>query len=147
MRAVTGVLRRLFGRKYRLTCLERRALDAIGSKLSASLLGIWDRQIDAIHLCQRLTGGIGVCFYMREPEGGEGATSFRFQRNDEFIVATVAIALPELDSSITADVWMVSGRLFSIEYKGSINYFDEAMGMDPEPQVVLTVAMSTVGLI
>jgi hypothetical protein len=39
------------------------------------------------------------------------------------------------DMDMKSRVWCVFGRLFSIEYTGSMSYFEEVLGMDPEPEV------------
>jgi len=40
----------------------------------------------------------------------------------------------------------VSGRLFSIEYKGSVRYLDEALGMDPAREIHVTASLTDVAL-
>jgi hypothetical protein len=36
----------------------------------------------------------------------------------------------------------VKGFLFSIEYEGSVSYFDEAAGMDPQPTFKLSCELT-----
>ena len=114
--------------------------------MSKPALTIWEQQVQSIYLIQRLPDGEEVNFYMRDPVSGTGKALPRFQRSDEFAVAEVVVSMPALESSIAANVWCVSGRLFSIEYKGSIRYFDEALGMDPEQVVNITVGTKVAGL-
>lgn len=146
MRAVIATLSKLFRRRPRLTSLERRILDSVGAEMSKPALTIWEQQVQSIYLIQRLPDGVEVNFYMRDPVSSTGRALPRFQRGDEFVVAEVVVSMPALESSIAANVWCVSGRLFSIEYKGSIKYFDEALGMDPESVVDIAVGMKAVGL-
>lgn len=141
MRALTGMAARFFKRRLHLTSLERTILDAVERKLPVQASTIWQGQVKAIYLVQRLPDGIEVDFYMRDPLRGSGNALPRFQNQEEFVVATVQISLPSLGSSVSASVWCVSGRLFSIEYKGSIKYFEEAIGMDPAPDLRITVAV------
>jgi uncharacterized membrane protein YphA (DoxX/SURF4 family) len=45
--------------------------------------------------------------------------------------------MPPVGRVLTASVWCVKGFLFSIEYDGSVSYFEEAAGMDPEPEFIV----------
>jgi hypothetical protein len=121
--------------------LEQRILESVSSTLPLAALTIWEQQIQAIYLVQRLPDGVEVNFYMRDPLDRTRRALPRFPDRNEFVIATVVISLPTLGTSIDANVWCVSGRLFSIEYKGSIKYFDEAIGMDPIPDVEVAVTL------
>jgi len=57
------------------------------------------------------------------------------------LIANVWVELAN-PGKLTAKLWCVKGFLFSIEYEGSIKYFDEAAGMDPKPAFKLSCELT-----
>ena len=146
MRALMQSFAAFFNRRARLTRIERRIIDIVGSHLDSAALIIWKQQVQAIYKVQRLPDGVEVDFYMREGRGHPPTPLPRFRHRDEFVVATVAIDVAGAGAPLNASVWCVSGRLFSIEYKGSVRYLDEALGMDPAPALHVTASVTDVAL-
>ena len=146
MRAPMRSFTATYCRRARLTHLERKVIDAVGSQLAATALTIWNQQVQAIYKVQRLPYGVEVDFYMREELGKPPTPLPRFRHREEFMVATVAIDVTGAGPPLHASVWCVSGRLFSIEYKGSVRYLDEALGMDPAREIHVIASLTDVAL-
>ena len=146
MRALMRSFAAAFSRKGRLTYIERSIIGTVGSRLDSTALTIWNQQVQAIYKVQRLPDGVEVDFYMREGRGQPPTPLPRFRHRDEFVVATVAIEVTGEGPPLHASVWCVSGRLFSIEYKGSVRYLDEALGMDPAREIHVTASLTDVAL-
>jgi hypothetical protein len=134
---------KLFGSGSQLSELERLVLNCVSDRLDASTAALWNRQVQLINKIQRLPEGVEVNFYRMK----NGRPSFDDKlafpnRTDELLVAKVQLGLPSLRARLTASVWCVKGFLFSIEYESSINYFEEAIGMDPRPELTITCELA-----
>lgn len=125
---------RLFGAGSRLSSLEKTVLDCVKGHLDARMEELWDRQVQAINKVQRLPEGIEVNFYRMKNGRASFDENLAFpNKTTELLAATVQVELPGV-RKLTAKVWCVKGFVFSIEYDGSVSYFEEAAGMDPQPQ-------------
>jgi hypothetical protein len=51
-------------------------------------------------------------------------------KTEELQLAKLEIKLANVRQKLVGRVWCVKGFLFSIEYEGSVNYFEEAAGLD-----------------
>jgi hypothetical protein len=71
----------------------------------------------------------------------EGQLAFA-NNSEELLVAKVRIGLPNVTERLRANVWCVKGFLFSIEYEGSVKYFEEAAAMDPVPKVQVSCELT-----
>lgn len=126
-------LSKLFGRGAHVSELERLVLSCVRERLPSSLAELWDRQVQAINKVQRLPEGVEVNFYRMK--GGRPSFDEELSfpnKTTELLIAKVRVELPDM-GKLTAKVWCVKGFLFCIEYEGSVSYFEEAAGMDPEP--------------
>lgn len=136
-------LSHLLGAGSQLSDMERLVLKSVKDRLDASVGAQWDEQVRAINKVQRLPEGVEVNFYRMK----NGRPSFEEKlaftnKTEELLVASVQIGLPNVRERLTAHVWCVKGFLFSIEYKGGVNYFDEAAGMDPRPEFLITCELT-----
>lgn len=126
---------KLFGNKTTLSHLEKLILDAIKPCLEADLFSLWDQQIAAINKLQRLPDGQEVDFYRMQ--GGkvsfDPVIAFP-NKTKELLVAKVTLILIDMKQSLIAEVWAVNGYIFSIEYSAGSKYFEEVLGMDPQPR-------------
>ena len=134
---------KLFGASSRLCDLESLVLDCVRKHLDAGIAALWSKQVQAINKVQRLPEGVEVNFYRMK----NGRPSFDEElafpnKTKELRVARVQIGLPNVQSRLTASVWCVKGFLFSIEYDGSVNYFEEAASMDPRPELTITCELT-----
>lgn len=50
------------------------------------------------------------------------------------MLANAWIELPDLGQRLDASIFVVNGRLFSVNCRGGANYFEELLGMDPQPR-------------
>lgn len=121
-----------------LSDLEKLVLQSVRDKLSSDIAMLWDKQIQAINKIQRLPEGVEVNFYRMK----NGRPSFDVElafpnKTEELLIARVQVGLPNTTSKLTASIWCVKGFLFSIEYDGSVSYFEEAAGMDPKPEFTI----------
>jgi hypothetical protein len=131
-------IRKLFGAGARLSELEETVLGCVREELDASAAELWDKQISAINKIQRLPEGAEVNFYRMN--GGRPTFDEKLSfpnKATELLIAKVRLELPKM-GKLTAKVWCVKGFLFSIEYEGSVSYFEEAAGMDPKPTFILS---------
>ena len=138
MPTLKSLVTKLFGADSRLSDLEKIVLDSVRNLLDGRILALWDSQINAINKVQRLPEGVEVNFYRIN----DGRPSFDDRlafpnKVTELLLAKVTIKLTGL-GRLTATVWCVKGFLFSIEYDGSVSYFEEAAGMRPRPPFDVT---------
>lgn len=126
---------KLLGAGSRLSDLEKSVLDAVRSRLDPQLVPTWDRQVQAINKVQRLPEGCEVNFYRMAKGRPTFDDAMAFQnKTTELHLADVKVSWGKASSELVAHVWCVRGFLFSIEYAGSVAYFEEAAGMDPPPE-------------
>lgn len=127
-----SLVAKLFGAGSRLSDLEKLVLDAVRSRLTPDLAQVWDRQVQAINKVQRLPEGVEVNFYRMLKGRATFDEGLAFHnKTTELLLATVRVSCREVSSELVARVWCVKGFLFSIEYSGGVDYFEEAAGMDP----------------
>lgn len=104
--------------------IEKLILDNIRNKLCDDIALIWDKQLRAINRFQRLPDGVEVDFFMIRNGRSDFDVELLFpNKTIELLLAKVQIEL--LGNKLVASVWCVRGHLFSIEYEGSINYFED----------------------
>lgn len=127
---------KFFNSDGKLSDLENRILDAVKNRLSAGSAALWDQQVAAINKVQRLPGGVEVNFY-RMARGSpvfDDALAFP-NKAEELLVAKVVVAVKGAPPVLKAQIWSVRGFIFSIEYGSDAAYFEEAMAMDPMPDI------------
>lgn len=142
MPVMKALFAKLFGAGANLSLVEKMVLDCVKSRLDARLAVAWDKQVQAINKIQRLPEGTEVNFYrMRNGRPSfDDALTFP-NRSEELLIAKVQLELPNM-GTLRAKVWCIKGFLFSIEYAGSVSYFDEALGMSPQPELRLACEMT-----
>jgi hypothetical protein len=138
MFAMKSFIAKLFGAGSQLLVLEKMVLDCVRGHIEARIVELWDRQVEAINKVQRLPEGVEVNFYRMK----NGRPSFDqelafLNKTTELLVAKVKIELTGM-GKMSANVWCVKGFIFSIEYEGSVSYFEEAAGMDSRLEFKLT---------
>lgn len=133
---------RLFGADARLSALEKMILDCVKDHLDVRLRSLWDRQIETINKIQRLPEGVEVNFYRMRSDRPSFDEDLAFpNKTTELLVAKVQVELSGM-GKLNAKVWCVRGFVFSIEYGSSVSYFEEAAGMDPQPEFRLTCELT-----
>lgn len=133
---------KLFGADARLSALEKMILDRVNDRLDVCLQELWERQIQAINKVQRLPEGIEVNFYRMKSGRPSFDEDLAFpNKATELLVAKVQVELSGM-GKLNAKVWCVKGFVFSIEYNGSVSYFEEAAGMAPQPEFRLTCELT-----
>lgn len=135
---ISSFFGKLFGSVARLSDLESIVLHSVRVQLNGDIAMLWDKQVQAINKIQRLPEGTEVNFYRMK----KGRPSFDAElafpnKMEELLLAKVQIGLPNTTNKLTANVWCVKGFLFSIEYEGSVNYFEEASGMVSKPEITV----------
>jgi hypothetical protein len=139
MLAMKSILAMLFGAGLRLSDIEKMVLKCVSSHLDSPVAKLWDSQVQAINKIQRLPDGVEVNFYRMKNGRPNFDEKLAFpNKTPELLLARVTIELPSLQRKLLAEVWCVKGFVFSIEYQGSVNYFEEAIGMDPKPELKLS---------
>ena len=119
----------LYGLSKKLSNFEKLILDSIREHIirehiDSDIIKIWDNQILAINKIQRLPDGSETCFYRIK----NGKPTFDLKLSfindiEELKIATVELKLKKNKEKIIATVWSINGFIFSIEYKGDINFF------------------------
>lgn len=141
------MMRNLVSRLYKggsqLSSIEKAILDCVRGKLDGKLLTLWDSQVRAINKIQRLPERVETNFYRMH----RGRPSFPAElvfpnKTEELLLAKVRVDVPGLKEALNAKVWCVSGFLFSIEYAGSVSYFEEAAGMEPPPDIQISCELT-----
>lgn len=131
MPPLKSLLGALFGASSRLSDLEKRILDSVRAQLDERLLPLWDEQIKAINKVHRLPEGVEVNFCRMKGGRPTFDAELAFpNETEELQLAKLEMKLANVRQKLVARVWCVKGFLFSIEYEGSINYFEEAAGLD-----------------
>ena len=129
----------LFGAGSRLSGIEKMVPKCVRDQLSTRMAELWDAQILAINKIQRLPEGIEVNFYRMKGGRPNFNEALAFpNKTEELLVANVHVELPGMQKKLTAKLWCVKGFIFSIEYDGSVSYFEEAAGMEPRPEFILS---------
>ncbi len=109
-------------------------LDCVRDHLDARIAKLWDSQVQAFNKVQRLPEGVEVNFYRMKNGRPSFDEALAFpNKTTELLIAKVQVELAGM-GKLTAKVWCVKGFVFSIEYEGSVSYFEEAAGMDPQPE-------------
>jgi hypothetical protein len=135
MSTMKKLVAKLLGIDAQLSEVERAVLDCVRKELDVRMMSLWDRQVQTINKIQRLPEGIEVNFYRMKGGRPSFPEELSFpNRGKELLLALATISVPSLKSGLVAKVWCVEGFLFSIEYTGSVSYFEEAAGMDPRPE-------------
>jgi hypothetical protein len=130
---------KLFGLGSKLSALEDLILNTVRSQLDNSIAILWDKQVKAINKIQRLPGGIEVDFYRIKSGKPTFSDELVFPNNsEELLIAKIRIHVNNSSAELVASIWCVKGFLFSIEYDGNPDYFEEAIEMEPMPKVSIT---------
>lgn len=139
MPSLRSLFANLFGSRSQLTEIEQLVLDCVRNRLTPHLQRLFDGQMQAVNKVQRLPDGVEVDFYRMQ--NGRPAFDERLafpNKTQELSVAVVLIEIPALHKRLTAKVWCVNGFIFSIEFDGSANYFEETAAMEPRPTFIVT---------
>jgi hypothetical protein len=128
----------IFGASKRLSNIEREILNSVRSGLPVAAHELWDKQVQSINKVQRLPDGVEVNFYRMKSGRPTAPAEIAFaNKTEELHLATVTIKLANTEEILKAKVWCVKGILFMIAYQGSINYFEEAAGVEEEQALQL----------
>lgn len=120
-------LSKLIWRNRRLNELEVLILDTVRSRMDPELHAQWDKQVSSINRVNRLPEGVESDFHRIRKGKPFWDPEIAFPDcAEELLLATVTLTLPS--TVLTAEVWLVQGQVFCIEYAGGAGYFEEAMG-------------------
>lgn len=143
MSTMKSLISKLLGGGSQLSAVEKAVLDCVRRQLDAGMVSLWDGQVQAINKVQRLPEGVEVNFYRMKGGRPSFPEELSFpNKAKELLLAKVRIDVPGLQGQLDAKVWCVEGFLFSIEYAGSVSYFEEAAGMDPRPAFNLSCELT-----
>ncbi len=143
MSTMKSLISKLLGGGSQLSAVEKAVLDCVIGQLEASIVSLWDDQVQAINKIQRLPEGVEVNFYRMK--GGRPCFPQELSfpnKAKELLLAKVRVELPGWQGKLDAKVWCVEGFLFSIEYAGSVSYLEEDSGMDPRPAFNLSCELT-----
>jgi hypothetical protein len=133
----------IFGASKRLSDLEKAVLDSVRTSLPVTAHELWDKQVQSINKVQRLPDGVEVNFYRMQSGRPSAPLELAFaNKTEELHLATVTIKLANTDEKLKAKVWCIKGILFMIAYQGSVNYFEEAAGVEEETALQLECKLS-----
>lgn len=126
----------IFGTSRNLSDLERLILGRVRAGLDTQTAQLWDKQILSINKIQRLSVGSEVNFYRMSNGKPSFDPAIAFaNKTEEIQVAKLAIKLANVTEKLTAIVWSVNGFLFSIEYQGNRDLFEEAADEDTRSEL------------
>lgn len=121
---VTRLLDLLLGRGSKFYPFERGILENVKSELDTEAGFLFQRQIDAVNKVQRLTDGKEVNLYQIVDGRPVFDESLCFPNMPgEVLLATVKLTSDQKRSELKSDVWLVEGRLFSLEFSQSPKHF------------------------
>jgi hypothetical protein len=142
MSVIKSFITKVFGADRRLSALEKMILDYVKEHLDINLRELWDQQVGAINKVQRLPEGIEVNFYRMKNGHPSFDENLAFPNKAiELLIAVVEVELSDM-GKLTAKIWCVKGFLFLIKYNGNVIYFEEAAGMDPQPEFWFTCRLT-----
>ena len=131
-----SLIARLFGASSQLSPIEKLVLNSVRDQLDVRMAHLWNRQVASINKVQRLPAGVEVNFYRMRKGRPTFDKDLAFpNKANELPVAKVTLEFTGERKKLVANVWCVKGFLFSIEYDGSVAYFEEAANADPEPEL------------
>jgi hypothetical protein len=124
---------------------ERRILEEVICRLGTQNGLLLQRQIDIINKIQRLRGGKEVNLYQMRYGKAVFDDNLRFPNApDEVLLACVNLRLPNDPMKLKVKVWMVQGRLFSLEYNKPPNQFFAGISLkDAQPEIVKVECTTT----
>jgi hypothetical protein len=144
MQPLKALFSAVFGASHRLSDLERLMLDSVRACLDIHTAELWDKQIQAINKIQRLPEGSEVNFYRMHNGKPSFDSAIAFaNKTEELRVAKLEIKLANVTEKLTAIVWVVNGFLFSIEYKGNRDLFEEAADEDTRNELKIDCELKT----
>lgn len=110
-----GLLSALFGRP-KLTPLESRVISAVSGKLPSAVKQLFDAQMDQVNRIQRLSSGKEASFYTLRRGKPSLEERFLFPLRTESLLATVHLSLGQDKKPLRAEVWLVNGHVFSVDF-------------------------------
>lgn len=123
-----------------LNDLEWLILNAVREKLAPEAVILWDSQIADINKVQRLPDGVESDFYFIDLKTGKPFLNVeRAFSNQKKELLLAKVQLKHSESKIDIEVWVVRGFLFSLEFKGSANYWLEYLGSEGDDDFKLDV--------
>lgn len=123
-----------------LNDLEWLILNAVREKLAPEAVILWDSQIADINKVQRLPDGVESDFYFIDLKMGKPFLNVeRAFSNQKKELLLAKVQLKQSESKIDIEVWVVRGFLFSLEFKGSANYWLEYLGSEGDDDFKLDV--------
>lgn len=124
--AANNMLRSLFNRFLPpLRSLERKLLNAFTERLSPDAATLLKKQIEQINLVQRHADHKEVNFYCMKHGKPAFDERFRFPTRQETKLATIRFTAVDAPELFRADIWLVHGHLFSIEFDRSPKQLSE----------------------
>lgn len=120
-------LSKLFGGSQ-LTALEHQVIAAVSAKLPATARRLFDAQISQVNRIQRHPSGKEANFYTMRRGKPSMEERFLFPLRTETLLATVRLNLGQQEKSLRAEVWLVNGRVFSVD-------FNKPPGKTPEYEI------------
>lgn len=117
---------------------ERSILDDVISHMGSQSGARLRLQIEAVNKIQRLCDGREVNLYQMQNGKAAFDKSLCFPNApDEVLLASVSLKSPSGPTMLIAKVWVVQGRLFSLEFNKSPKQFFAGMNMkDAQPEIV-----------
>ncbi len=100
----------------KLTQLESQVLSAVSARLSPMAKEIFTRQIGLVNSIQRFSKGKDVNLRIKKRGKQFLAEELRFPLRPETLLATVGMGASNAKVKFKAEVWLVNGRVFSIEF-------------------------------
>jgi hypothetical protein len=111
-------LSKLFG-SAELTPLERRVIAAVSAKLPLTAREIFDAQISQVNRIQRHPSGKEANFYAMRRGKPDMEERFLFPLRTETLLGTVHLNVGQERKLLRAEVWLVNGRVFSVDFNKS----------------------------
>jgi len=115
MSVILGLLSVLFGRP-RLTALESRVISTVSEKLSSAAKQLFDAQMNQVNRIQRLSSGKEANFYTLRRGKPSLEERLLFPLTTETLLARVHLNLGQEKKPLRAEVWLVNGHVFSVDF-------------------------------
>ena len=131
MRSLSWIISRLFQFRNRLSLIDTMVLERVKAEQDEMIKAIWDKQIAAINKVYHAPDNAEARFYRLKNGKPSFDSAIAFpNKEEEICVANLSISIGS-EIGVDARVWAGRGFISSIEYRGAVDYYEEAAGGDP----------------
>ena len=135
---MAGLLDFLLGSRANFYPFEKRIIEEVEARLNSEGCSRLQQQVEAINKIQRLADGKEVNLY--QMRNGKPAFDEKLRFPDgrtEALLASARLVHPENGTKLEVKIWLVKGKLFSLEFNKSPKQFFVDSSLDSiQPEII-----------